>query len=513
MRLACAILIFITFFSIAYADDFYAGGGNHIPGAVLIFEGDQGHYAPIIYDICQDQNSDLIIAGATYSPRMGFLINAAPYISKYLKSGDLIWEKKNWKLHGVVNYAEIVLDRSGNIILIGTVLHYSEVPATGALAEITDTAIEYNNEILIKKFDPDGNVLWEHLLGGIGFSNAGSGITVDDRGYIFASGSFEGTVDLDPGPGIEERKSVGHSDMFLLCLNPDGGFVWVRTLGGRAGDKIIDVSLNPDGNLIVGGYLNEIAFFDVTPDMLPDNEITPLPNPDIRPPQTIKWGVTRVDPGTGEIIFQDLELGSSFIGSFNTDGDFLWSRTWGAGLNDIIVDLAGNIFVRGQFSRIQGIDCGLGLIPDREPGEGYFLIKFDPDGDMIRALTWDSFLAQDFAVDTGGSIFIAGKLEGTADMDPGPGTELREASGLSDMFVTGIDPDGQFQWVFIYGGDGDVPGERASGIMVTNDDTLLVTGTIKGDLEYDSDNNVISCIGNEPRTVVFELTKDGDPVI
>ena len=51
------------------------------------------------------------------------------------------------------------------------------------------------------------------------------------------------------------------------------------------------------------------------------------------------------------------------------------------------------------------------------------------------------------AVDAAGNVYTAGSFSGTADFDPGAGTQNLVSIGSFDVFVSKLDASGNFLWV------------------------------------------------------------------
>lgn len=80
-------------------------------------------------------------------------------------------------------------------------------------------------DIFISKLDASGNFVWAKDMEGTVAAN-GFSIAVDAQGNVYATGSFSGTVDFDPGAGTfnltaagaaEKRGCIFRSPFFLFA--------------------------------------------------------------------------------------------------------------------------------------------------------------------------------------------------------------------------------------------------------------------------------------------------------
>ena len=107
----------------------------------------------------------------------------------------------------------------------------------------------------------DWDAGWAKTWGGTG-TELVFGVAVDPSRNIFVAGSFEGTVDFDPGPGVAERTSQGSNDAFLSKFSPTGDLLWVDTWGGSGGDWVSGLALDWMGNAHVCGSFQGTVDFD-----------------------------------------------------------------------------------------------------------------------------------------------------------------------------------------------------------------------------------------------------------
>jgi hypothetical protein len=61
-------------------------------------------------------------------------------------------------------------------------------------------------------------------------------VAVGPDGSVYVAGSFNGTVDLDPGPGTANFTThINAQDGFIAKYTPQGQFIWASTYGGNLG--------------------------------------------------------------------------------------------------------------------------------------------------------------------------------------------------------------------------------------------------------------------------------------
>ena len=312
------------------------------------------------------------------------------------------------------------------------------------------------------------NYGWGRTWGGSGDEMANSTIT-DAQGNIYVAGDFSASVDFDPGTGVTNATSNGGLDVFLSKFSPDGTFLWARTWGGTGRDIASSVGVDSAGNVYVAGpFQNTVDF-----------------NP---------------DPNASDMHSSNNPNGQNnmFLSKFSPDGTFQWARTWGpadAGgeAYSLAVDASDNIYVQGDFSgTTTNFDPWDPLHPDNHTNHpplsssdprlfDAFLSKFDKNGNYVWAKTWGGEGYDDgdsVAVDGNGNVYVAGMYASQQiNFDPAGGNaglgHPASDSGIKvDVFLSKFDPDGDFQWVRTWGGQGtdDAPGtiavDRANNVTV-----------------------------------------------
>ena len=60
--------------------------------------------------------------------------------------------------------------------------------------------------------------VWTKTVGGTG-TDYGNSAAVDSSGNVYVTGSFQGTVDFNPGTDTDEHTSSGDYDIFVTTFN------------------------------------------------------------------------------------------------------------------------------------------------------------------------------------------------------------------------------------------------------------------------------------------------------
>lgn len=249
----------------------------------------------------------------------------------------------------------------------------------------------------------------------------GERVAVDGLGNIYCLGRFEGTVDFDPGPGVDERRSESSAeDMFISKYTPDGRYLWVRTMNTNESHKGYTIRTSSDNRLLIAGSFQDRVDFD---------------------------------PGDGIDEYASAGEGDAFMTEWTTDGDYLWTMTWGGAGYDhakAAFDGNGGIIVAGGFADVVDFDTGTGqdLRVSNGESDGY-VGKYTADGRYLWVQTFGGPLSDGvsrLAVNqANGDVWLDGLFHDTVDFDPGPGEEFRTTVGERDCFLMKMSCDGGCQ--------------------------------------------------------------------
>ncbi len=267
---------------------------------------------------------------------------------------------------------------------------------------------------------------WAKAVGG-NLENTGKSIAIDHVGNVYSTGYFQGTADMDPGPGIVNLSAVGNQDLYILKLDPLGNFLWVKQIGSTADDFGNAIKVDTAGNCYIAGCFSATADFD------PGAGVFSMSPPSVSP--------------------------DIFVLKLDGAGNFIWAKQIGGSGHDIAMamtmDGAGNIYTVGTFGGASDFDPGPGTYTLTATIESGFVSKLDGSGNFVWAkqlAATSSCYAKSTGLDTSGNLYVTGMFSGTLDADPGVGNYPLTAIGGADLFVLKLDTIGNLIWAKEFGG-------------------------------------------------------------
>ncbi|WP_025182092.1 SBBP repeat-containing protein [Leptospira interrogans] len=288
-------------------------------------------------------------------------------------------------------------------------------------------ALSGTQDLFVTKYDGNGNKQWTRLLGVAGIQTSARGITSDNLGNVYTTGTTFGNLD---GQALS-----GTQDLFVTKYDGSGNKQWTRLLGvAGATTQANGISRDIFNNLHVSGYT--------------------LGNLD----------------GQALSGIQDL-----FVTKYDTGGNKQWTRLLGvAGVSTtaygITSDSLGNVYTTGVTS---GNLDGQALSGTQD----LFVTKYDTGGNRqwtrLLGVAGQITQANGIASDSSGNTYLTGRTSGSLD-----GQAL---SGTQDLFVTKYDSGGNKQWTRLLG----IAGVSTTAYGITSDSLgdLYSTGITSGNLD------------------------------
>jgi len=349
-------------------------------------------------------------AGVTYATSTGGLDS---FIAKFDSDGNFQWVRTWGKTTDDEVISTFTFDQSGNIYVYS--IFTGEVDFDpGATTASSTSSGGFDN--YLSKFSSDGTYQWTKTWGGTGNEGSGlHGIKVDGDDLILV-GSFNSTVDFDPGAGTENATSTGSSDVFFMKLDDDGLFQSVQTWGGTGSDSPSEVTLDAEGATYITGTYN---------------------------------GTVDFDPGAGTSEATSAGGQDIFLSKFSSDGTYQWTKTWGGtgtdGNSRMMVS-AETLLMLGLFSGTVDFDPGAGTNSKTSSG-GFdvFMSVLDTSSTYYRTDTfggssgdWPDGVIRGLGTSSDTLLFRGFFQSATVDFDPSSETESHASDGL-DIYLISFD--------------------------------------------------------------------------
>ena len=136
-----------------------------------------------------------------------------------------------------------------------------DVDGAGFVYVTGKTYTNGTTDAFLCKYSPAGS-LQKALTWGASSNDSGWSLSVDETGSVYVTGYFEGTVDFDPGSGVENHSSNGGRDAFVSKFDASTVLLWTRTWGGLWEDTGNGVATDLNGNAYIAGQFNASVDFD-----------------------------------------------------------------------------------------------------------------------------------------------------------------------------------------------------------------------------------------------------------
>ncbi len=297
------------------------------------------------YCIAVDVNNNVYITGSfrytvDFDPGPGTanLIAVNNYkdgfFAKYDTYGNYLWAKN---IGGTSeDYSNcIAVDTSNNVYITGTfryTVDFDPGPGTANLIAVN----EYEDGFFAK-YDTYGNYLWAKSIGGT-YRDYSYSIAVDTNNNVYIIGTFDNTVDFDPGPDTANITAAYlNGDVFFAKYDTDGNYQWAKNIYSNYYDfmsydfqRYYSITTGNNNVYLTGGFSNTVDF----------------------------------DPGPNTANLTSSGGVDIFFAKYDINGNYQWVKSIGGTSYDysygIIVDTDDFVYITGYFSNIVDFNPGLG---------------------------------------------------------------------------------------------------------------------------------------------------------
>lgn len=266
------------------------------------------------------------------------------FLVKMDTQGKGLWARQ---VGGASTYdaAAIQTDSTGNIYLVACMARFASFGVTN---------LSGYEDILVAKYDADGNLVWARNAGGSGY-DYGHSLVVASDGVAYVTGTFEKEADFNQ----ITLASRGQSDLFLAKYDSNGDVVWATQAGGASQDGTGVLAIDPEGGVLLSGSFRGTATVGT-------NVIAALASgfdQDVFIARYDGFGNVRWVRQVGHSA-QDLDTPGSLAVKVTTDGTTYYT----------------NVFFSGHFYSAATIGP---VTLTNTTAQGMFLSKWNLDGDVL----------------------------------------------------------------------------------------------------------------------------------
>ncbi len=305
---------------------------------------------------------------------------------------------------------------------------------------------------------------------------------IDSNGNIYIVGDFGGTIDFDPSTSNYSITSPSHNDSYILKLDSNGSFLWVKTFDG-SNSQIDQIELDNDNNIIIAGSYKGQIDFDPSASIYNSNS-----------------------GANSEDLFV-LKLDSN--GMFNWV-DIIWGSTFSGKSNptSLIVDKLNRIYIGARINIQSGyLSKGTRFISTLDSGS--YILQLFPNGLLKNSLKF-SFIDINSISILNNHIVSVGSFSDSIDFDPSTSEFKLMTSSISDtdIFILSLDSSMSFNWAHSIGG---IYADEANTVQITEENNIITTGYFKDFADFDPDTSTVELFSgsNSKSSFICVLDSNG----
>ncbi len=357
-------------------------GGSNIDGSNCVSVDKLGNIA-----ICGTtvSTSGIATTGSFQSTYLYYSGGSAydAFIATFSNDGKRRWATYYGSYFSTYGLMGLAFDGSGNVYLGGSTDQQSNIATSGAY----QTTTNYQDAYLVK-FDTSGYRLWGTYFGGNYITNL-TGVATDSSNNVYITGLTRSTTNIATNGAYQTSMAGGTSygDAFLAKFSSSGSIIWSTYFGGSSDDLPFSVSVDRLQNIYITGQTSSTNGIATS--------------------------------GAYRTYYNGGNQCDGFLTKFNTNGGLTWSTYFGglgsegAGFKTAI-DRIGNIYLTGIATNSGLATSGAFKTNFSGNGEG-FLAKFNTSGYPKWVTYYDGGI-EGVVVDDTGNIFITGGTQSTTGM-------------------------------------------------------------------------------------------------
>lgn len=301
------------------------------------------------------------------------------------------------------------------------------------------------------------------------------GLTKPDKlgGYL-QNIIFNGYTDIDPGSGVTNtttrRNDPFANDQIIIKLDANRDLAWTLQLDTLANFGIYNFNQSTD-YLLVGHFSGTVDF----------------------------------DPGPGKFNM-NASNGGTFLSRLDANRNLIWAKQLDGSNGGAIIDQDDQIYLTGHFDTIGDFDPGPATFFFSNVSnlmfDANYVLKLDANANLIWGKHFEGTAAlSDIEFGQEKDIYISGILDGSADLDSGPGFDYHAHNsaasfgGLGAYFVK-LDSNGNHLWArSIRTTTGDNFDHQ---IVLDSLDNIYISGNFNDTVDFDPGPGVFQIVSGVP---------------
>jgi hypothetical protein len=322
-------------------------------------------------------------------------------------------------------------------------------------------------------------------------ADAQTHVVADSLGNTYVTGTYSGTIDLDPNPANALSLTArGGTDIFVAKYGATGQLLWAKSTNGAANESAADIAIDGIGNVFVAGTFAGAVDFNPSP--------------------------------TGTATPSAASGGSAFLWKLDNFGNFFLARSVGgaSSASGLAVNPLGSILVTGQFSGTADFNPSPAAVANLNTSNtngAAFLWRLDSLGAQMWARAFQTSGAIEstsVALDALGNAFVSGRFNGTADLNPSDTVQASSAAGANwTPFVAKLNGTGNYLWARTLRTMTAVAGAQNTigGMVLDGIGNVYAAGAFAGTLDFDpgTANVPLASAGSNTDGFAWKLDANG----
>lgn len=335
---------------------------------------------------------------------------------------------------------------------------------------------------------------WVKTIGSGQYTINPKTILTNQIGEVIISGSFFGSIDVDPSEAVVEiasNQSIQNSfnDFFVLKLSAEGELLWIRTFGGKFDDRITSMGIDSQDNIYITGIFGDTI--DADPD-----ELTTF-------------------------LIGENNLSRCFILKLNDLGDLVWAKSYGGegfvAPTDLLIDHQGNCISFGEYSDTVDFDPNIGIsfefgVPNEPYLRKMYVQKIDPGGNFLWSKSIGGITINSPISITGNlnnEITLSGIFADSIDLNPSEGTAVfYDSVDFVSIFQSTIDENGNFIDGGVFTSEVQKPLWLIESISDQEGNRYLL-GYFEGTIDFDLSNEIQLLNAEQPNIFLIKQSSNG----